>query len=57
MSTTKSGVFLHSKKKNHQKNPDIKSNLAAAYYPAVAVEMSGRCKGRDSELLLLVLIG
>lgn len=57
MSKTKSGVFLHSKKKNHQKNPDIKSNLAAAYYPAVAVEMSGRCKGRDSELLLLVLIG
>lgn len=55
MSMTKAGVFLPSKKK-HQKNPDIKSNLAAVYYPADAVEMSGRCKGRDSELLLLVLI-
>ena len=56
MSLTKAGVFLPSKKKKHQKNPDIKSNLAAVYNPADAVEMSGRCKGRDSELPLLVLI-
>ena len=43
--------FLPSKKTLQ----NIKSNLAAACYPANAVERSGRCKGMDSELLLSIL--